>query len=335
MKKLIIIFLIPFVLASCVDNPIDKYELYPGLELNDVTWSNDPIDLSKTSALINDLVLDTKTLQLNSSTGATWNLNDKTQIILPANSYTNSSGGTHNGILFADVVVLNKKGDYIRNLLPSITATSIVEYGANSFFINLRSNVISEVNLASGKFITVNVKDTTAQSTQVLAFSETILPINNNNPVQWSVNGSWLNGSLQVVNSLPLTAYGSKKGFEIKTNKTGLNIATAKVYTPPSTTTRVDIVMPANFTNKNTIVFAVFDNKNIVLRLTPDPLSKSYYFKEMPTTEVVNFVSVSLIDNKIYYGSNKVTITPNGVYKLNPDVNPVTSTKLKTYLDLL
>lgn len=335
MKKLVSIILIPFLLASCYDTPIDNFNLYPGLELNDVTWSNDPIDLSKTSALINNLVLDTKSIQFNSNNGATWNLNDKTQIILPPNSYLNTAGATFNGLVIADVVVLNKKGDYVRNLLPSITASSIVEYGTNSFFINLRSNTISEVKLSTGNFITINFKDTVAQSSQVLAFSETIVPLNNNNPVQWFVNNSNLNGSLLLNPNLPLTTFGSKKGFELKTNKTGLNIATAKSYTPPSTTSRVDIVMPANFTNKNTIVFAVFDNKNIVLRLTPDPVNKSYYFKEMPATETVNFVSVSLIDNKIYYGSNKVTVTPNGVFRLNPDVNPITSTKLKAYLDLL
>lgn len=335
MKKLFTILLFPFLFASCYDNSIDSFELYPGLELNDVTWSNSPIDLSKTSALVQDLVLETKTLSFYAANGATWNLNDKTQIILPANGYTNSSGVALTGSLFVDAVLLSKKGDYVRNLLPSTTASAIVEYGANSFYLSLRKNDLTEAKLAGGSFITVSAKDTTAQTTQLLSFSETILPLNNDNPLRWFVNTNASNGSLQLKNSLPISAYGSRKGFEISTNKTGNYITTAKPYNPPSTTSRVDVVMPANFTNKNTIVFAVFENKNIVLRLTPDPNNKTYYYNAMPATERVNFVSVSLIDNKIYYGSNAVTITPNGVYKVNPANEPITSTKLKAYLDLL
>ncbi len=337
MKKLFTILLVLILLTSCKDNTIDDFELYPGLELNDISWSNNPIEQSKTNTLVNDLVLETKSLTFNQNVGATWNLNPKTQIVFPANSYSTSTGGSVTGNITTDVVLLNKKGDFIRNLLPSVTESSIVEYGANCFFVNLRTNSIEEAKLKNGYFITINIKDTTATSStpQVLAFSETIIPLNNNNPKQWFVNNLIGNGSLQFKPNLPISDFGSKQGFEIKTNKSGLYLTTAKEYTPPSTTSRVDVVLPANFTNKNTLVFAVFKNKNIVLRLSPDASSKSFFYNKMPTSEDVSFISISVIDNKIYYGVNAAKITPNGVFRVSPDVNPITTTKLKTYLDLL
>lgn len=337
MKKLLGILLFLTSLTSCKDNFLDEFELYPGLEHNDITWNNTPIDQTKTNTFVSDLVLETKTHSFNTTTGSTWKVNDNIQLTLPANSYTTNSGTTVNGIIYADLFVLTKKGDYIRNLLPSITPTGFIENSKTSFFITLRTNSVTEAKLSSGSFIKIAVKDTTAEASQVLAFSETLIPFNNDNPLVWAENTSTNNGSLRIQNNLPISAYGSKKGFEINTNKTSKYLTVCKKYTPPisSNSSRVDVVMPANFTNKNTIVFALFKNNNIVIRLTPDPISKSYYFNQMPSNELIKFVSVSQIDKSIYFGTLEEVISTNGVYRLRPNDKPISLAELRSNIDSL
>ena len=117
------------------------------------------------------------------------------------------------------------------------------------------------------------------------------------------------------------------------TNKTNFVSCTKSLNA--STTSTAHVILPSNFTNKNTLVFAVFKNNNSVIRLIPESTSRTFSYQKMPVGATVNFVSISLIDAKIYLGSQETVIYNSQSYKVKPRLNPISEAELISFLDSL
>jgi hypothetical protein len=85
-------------------------------------------------------------------------------------------------------------------------------------------------------------------------------------------------------------------------------------------TTNLNVVLPLNFTNKNTLVFAVFNNVRSVVRLTASAPEKEFYATHIPTNANITIVSISLINNNLYVGSKILYGVTSNLQKIFPNV---------------
>lgn len=331
--KIIIGFLlVNFSLVSCRDNSLpEEFFLYPGLELNDTTWDNNTISSVKTDSILKDFAIPIMPRYFFASSGGPFEIASNTRVSFPANSYeqfpslTPVSGSSQ---IKAEFVPVYKKADFIRNLRTTVGPKGI--YETDAMFSLKLSNTNGTVLLSSGnnykiEYIPLNVSGNYRYCYEVVSSS------NPNNPYSWvegtQTEGTWETGNVTINGT-------TTNGYIVKSNKT-FRIAINKPYIP-SSTARANLVLPVNFTNKNTIVFAVFTNKNIVLRLTPDYVNRNFFYDKMPEGESVNFISISYIDDKYYWGSEIYT-TNRGLpkYKISPGINPVSVNEIISVLNNL
>lgn len=322
-KKIIITSLaVGFMLLSCRDNGyyVD-FSLYPGLELNDTTWNNSPTTIIKTDSLIKDFAMPVATESFSASTGGSFVVGSTTKITLPVNAYLQYPSLTPiatSSIIKAEVIAMYKKGDFIRNLKTTSTLAGIGE--TNAMFRVKLSNTNGDIILKTDSFLRIDYAQPTANSWYKFYYEVANLS-NPNNPFYW-VAGNVNDGSCFASNNITIFGTNTVTGYEIKSNRTGF-LSITKGYTSTSTT-RANVVLPVNFTNKNTVVFAVFNTKNIVLRLLPDAVNRNFYFENMPEGESVNFISISYIDGKYYWGDATYTTSRSmAKYKVTPRLNPV------------
>lgn len=311
----------------------EEFFLYPGLELNDTTWNTSPIPAVKTDSIIKDFAMTVTTQNFSASSGGNFIVGSNAKITLPVDAYLQFPSLTplaNTATIKAEVFAMYKKGDFIRNLRGTNGNTSIGETDA-MFSVKL-SNNNGNVVLKSDSFLKIQYVQPTANSSYKY-FYEIANSSNLNNPFYW-VQGTSAEGRCWPSNAVNILGSSVVTGYEFTSNKTGF-LSVTKGFSP-SSTSRVNVVMPVNFTNKNTVVFAVFVNRNIVLRLMPDAVNRNFYFENMPDGEDVTFISVSNIDNKYYWGSALYTIYKGfSQYKLNPRFNPVSVNEILGLLNNL
>lgn len=83
--------------------------------------------------------------------------------------------------------------------------------------------------------------------------------------------------------------------------------------------TILNVFLPLTYTNKNTNIFAVFDNQKTVLLLKPNPKGKSYSVPNVPINSRITLISISKLNGDSYLGissivansSNPTSIVPN------------------------
>jgi hypothetical protein len=71
-------------------------------------------------------------------------------------------------------------------------------------------------------------------------------------------------------------------------------------------TTNIYAILPPNFTNKNTLVFTVFDNSRTVLYMKSDFASRSFMTGNIPIGTKLTLVSISLIGHDYYLGTKPI-----------------------------
>lgn len=335
LKIIISLFVVSISFTSCRDNYIpEEFFLYPGLELNDTTWNNSVTPIVKTDSLIKHFAMPASTKTFSANSGGTFEIAGKTKVSLPPSVYLQFPSLTPvagTSTITAEFTPMYKKGDFIRNLRSTVAQTGICETDA---MFNLKlSNAAGTVILSSGNTYEIQYIQPAATSSNYTFFYETINGGNLNNPVVWQ-EGIASDGICSYTPSVVITGTIPSAGYKVKSNKTSF-IAVNKPYLPAATA-RANVVLPVNFTNKNTVVFAVFTNKNIILRLTPDAVNRNFFYDKMPEGESVNFVCVSYIDDKYYWGNEKY-ITNKSItkYKLNPRLNPVSVSEIINALNNL
>jgi hypothetical protein len=98
--------------------------------------------------------------------------------------------------------------------------------------------------------------------------------------------------------------------------------------------TKVTAILSPNFTNKNTAVFAVFNNQKTVVNLKADYNSRSFFANNIPLKSSVKLISLSKIGGDYYLGVKEVSsIAFVTSYTIAP--NKISLKDLITYLNNL
>ncbi len=325
MKRIILISLIILSLVACSKNT-DKFTPYSENELNDVNWSNTGVAEAKAAQIVGLLSKANFTANFNVNNGAELDVNNNIQLIMPVGSYLLNGNNYTNGNIKVSLKQILSKGDFIRNLMSTNSSDALQE-AKGAFLLKLTDDNGNNLSLKQNAAFNLRLFDSVLS--QNYQFYYGLASSYSEGNVHWNVADSIATGSLQTSQFFYQGTY--KNALEVTSkNLNWINIAQPLSFT---NYTSASVVMPQNFTNKTTFVFAVFNDKNVVITFSPDYNTKTFIAKKIPVGANMKLISISLIDNQFYLGSQDINITNSNQYSLKPSLTPITLSNLNIFLD--
>lgn len=319
-NKIAWIFLL-VVFISCKKST-DEFVPYENSDFNDIEWSNEGMSSTRFKAITTALKLTTLEQNFEAQLTTTKDLSTTTSIKIPANACL-LNNSVYTGMITAKLDEIKTKGDFIRNLLSNCNEHKIQESVA-AFNLNLLSS--QNQNLAINQNSKID-----------LSFNDGSFPgvgynyhfINQNN--SWELANSSTMGIMQIANTI---INGNQVlSYQINTNTTGfMNISRDLNFGGYGKNT---IITPINFTNKNTVVFAVLKNYNTVIQLKPNVVSKTFEGNNLPLNEQVTFVALSYLDGKFYLGYKEEIVKNNIQVNIRTSLTNISIVSLNNYLNSL
>ena len=298
--------------TACQKETSDNFTTYTGNPLNDTVWLRNVTATASVNELLSsfspNMIVDSFDI---SKSDTTLNYGDSLSISFSAGSCIGSSanGGTPgvpSGKIRLELLRLKSKGDYIKTFKATTSNGYLLE-SAGGFFIRVTKEG-KELNLAQGASIKIRFSDTEVPKTNMQVFyGKETLPIPASGVIDTSANWirdvdtSWLKiFQKQSINSTTLIY-----GYEL-ISKNLRWVAAERYIDSTQPKTKITAVLPPNFTNKNTAVFAVFANQKTIVYLGPDYPSRSFAANNIPVGSKIKLVSVSKIGDGFYLGSKDI-----------------------------
>jgi hypothetical protein len=315
MKKIVLILvcLSALFFTACKKELSDNFTTYPNHPLNDTVWLRNLTNAAAINDLF-DLLLPSGVLidSFNTAAGATLRFGDSVEIsFAPGSCITPGSGGstpggTPSGNSKLLVLPLKRKGDFIRFFTPTTTANgSILETGGGLFIRVMKEG--QELVLAPGTTVKVKFNDVDSVKQNMQTFygqeSKPVPPKGIDTAFSWvrDFDTSYLKTWFKPSNNPLVPSYN---GYEI--NSKNLRWITADRYIDSTQLkTKITAILSPNFTNKNTAVFAVFNNQKTVVNLKGDYPSRSF-FANIPLKSNIKLVSLSKIGADFFLGIENV-----------------------------
>lgn len=330
MKHLILIFGLVLLMEGCKKE--NSYEFYPyaNNDLNDTAWYKAIPIRARVRQLDSIFAIKPKEDSIDVTTGGLLKFGDSLEISFPPNFCTGGSVPV-TGKVKVEMIHLKQKGDIIRADKPTMSYGSLLVTGG-AVKIRVTYNNI-ELQLSPNKMINVSIFNkfsTTSLSNDMRVFygKEDAYPSTAAQTFTWL---PWADSPYNRV--FPVTAQpGSNPldGYRFLSNRFGwVNCDYFSDSSQPRT--RVSVLLPLNFTNANTNVFAVVKSPDVVAQMYGDPQARSFVLPNMYVGKVVTFISLSYINNTLYFDSKKVTVTSNMILRLNPV--QTTKQNIETVLD--
>ena len=315
MKKINGIFgcLLLLLLAACNKEISNNtgFTPYANNPLNDTAWNKTIIGdlpIYKLADTIEQHIAIVDSFDL--TTNQTLNFGDSLEIDIDANSFTipyNTPGVAGNisltGLANIQILRLSTKGDFIKAYKPNSSFGFPLET-ASGFFIRVTKDN-QELVLNPGSSIKIKYADIVdpVSNMQVFYGRESLpIPSGALDPDQTWVRDqdtSWIKTFVKQTGS------GLIKGYELQANK--LRWISAHRYLDSTVAkTNIYAILPPNFTNKNTLVFTVFDKSRTSLALEGDLTTRSFTTGNIPLGSKITLISLSLIGSDLYLGTKVV-----------------------------
>ncbi len=323
--QILTVTIITSFFASCTKST-DKFTPYSTAELNDISWSSNGIADAKAKQMVSLLSKPIFSSIFNATNGAVVDVDDNVQLALPSNSYLLDGNNYNKTNANFSVKELSKKGDFIRNLASS-TNSNLIQETKGAFLLNLTSD--SGFSLSLTKNSSYNLRLIDSVLSQDYKYFTGSSSATNEGGISWSLADSAAGNFMQQTSILVQGA--TKNAYEITSNK----LAWVSIAKPLTFNSYVNssVVLPQNFTNKTTMVFAAFADYNVVLQLLPDYASKTYLMKDIPLGIGIKLISISYIDNQFYLGKQDITVSKSAQYSISPAITPITVADLNSFLD--
>lgn len=330
MKKAFLLISLPVFLFGCTKENSDSFFPYPLNPVADTAWAAQVPTNNPASELMQSLAIPPATINYNAPAVGEVPFPNLTQVMIPANSLFLPNGALYTGPVKVEVVQVRSKGDMIRTRRPSTNFGRLIQ-SEGSFLVRVTAN---------GQELFVNPNSTFRLRYRVLSPHQNArvfygvqnlqspLPPGTNKEFTWiSANDS---SFARVFTQQDST--GVVRGYEVFAKKFGwLQIGNVL---DTLNTTRIDALLPFQFTNVNTQVFAVFKNENIVVQLAPEFISRSFLAINIPTGKQVILVSLSKVNGSIYLGTSEITASA-GMLPVAVQPTVVTKAELEQYLQSL
>lgn len=328
----IIILLIGITACKKELSNSDRFELYQNNPLNDTSWTENNLVGSNFKDLIfESTYIEPFTDTFNIDSTYTSLLPDNTELIFSKSSFRNAAGSVVNGKINIVVHSLNKKGDLVK-LIQSTTYKKNIFESVGAFYIKaFKDN--NELFLIPDSTFKIRFNDTKRDkrtNIKVCTGIENPIPQPTKNH---HFNFSWVESDdeIKIKKWDKQNATGNAiKGYEVTSNK--LNwISAIEPIDNSSELEGFAVMLPPNFTNKNTIVYAVLEDNNTAVQLIPSFNSKAFISDHFPSNKKVTLLSITKIGKDFYFGKRYLNeIDDKKIYKLNPE-----KTTLKYISDFL
>ncbi len=302
--------------TACKKEFSSNLVLYPNHPLNDTAWTRGANIFSSINDLpglfLPNLVIDS----FDCSKADTLHYGDSLDVVIPDSAFLTSSGsggsgggsgsgGSGGSICSGKVRLelfrLKTKGDFIKFFKPTTSNGYLLETGGGIFIRITKDG--REVTLRPGATITIRFSDTEdpKPNMQVFYARETIpyltKGIDSMHTWMRDLDTTWIK-TWQKPNS---TSTLLVKGYEV-VSKNLRWISADRFVDSTKPKTKITAVLPPNFTNKNSVVFAVFANQKTVVGLDPDYPSRSFTAMNIPIGSKISLVSISKIGDDFYLG---------------------------------
>jgi hypothetical protein len=306
--------------TACKKELSDNFNTYTGHPLNDTTWTRNVGGSAAVHQLIDLLAPGIVIDSFEVSRDTTLKYGDSLEISFKGGSCIGIPAVAVTGQVKLEFLWLKKKGDYIKTFRPTISNGSLLET-AGAFYIRV-SKEGNELVLAQGTTVKIRFSDSTEPKNNMQVFYG-----QENNPIpikQIDTAFNWIRDTdttwLKTFQKQNTSGSGAViKGYEL-TSKNLRWVAAERYINSISSKTRITTILPLNFTNKNTAVFAVFANQNTVLNLRGDYPSRSFAAANIALGTRLKIVSISRIGSDLYLGTKEVSEAGSAAaYSLTPE----------------
>lgn len=316
MKKLYILFLTSIFLISCAKKSADVFVAYPDDPINDTVWVNQPSITAPVYKIPEILLAAPGEDSFDVAAGASIHFSDFLDIIFPPSGFKFANGTAATGKVKVQVTHLRKKGDLIRSALQTTSFDKLLVTGG-AFLIRVTKQG-QELIMETGKNITVLIRETSPVNNMKVFYGEQVLlppiPLAINSMFTWALGPDTSNVNVFTRQD----ATGTFRGYELISKR--LNwISCNYVIDITQSKTRTTAVLPLNFTNKNSMVFAVFKDQKTVLQLEGNASSKSFDVENFPADKKIILVSLSKIGEDLFLGSKEATVDKNVRVNITPE----------------
>lgn len=296
--------------TACTKEVSDNFNIYSGNPLNDTVWTRSLSPVYSVHDLFDNLMPTSIIDSFEVKSGKSLKYGDSLEISFAAGSCVGpGTSGSPDGFARVEILPLKRKGDFVRTFRPTVTANgSLLETGGGYFIRVSKEN--SELSLVSN--ITFKVKfndvDTPPRGNMQIFYGKEGLPA----PIKGIDTAfSWIRDF--DTTALPTWSKPSNNplipsymGYEL--NSKNLRWVAAERYLDSTQAkTKVTVILSPNFTNKNTAVFAVFNNQKTVVNLKADYASRSFFANNIPLKSSVKLISLSKIGGDYYLGVKEVS----------------------------
>lgn len=310
-KNVFIVWMVAPVLifTACKKEISDDFTTYVNHPLNDTIWVRNLPGTAPINDLFDLLLPKAYIDSFDATNGSILKYGDSLEIDIKGGSCTGpGSTGPVQGTARIELISLKRKGDFIKVFKPTTTANgSLLETGGGLFIRILKDN--RELTLTANSTIRIKFSDIDTAKPNMQAFygREGIPP-----PLRGIDTAfSWVRDfdtSYLPTWSKPSNNPLAPSYFGYELNSKNLRWVTADRYidsTQPKT--KVTAILSPNYTNKNTAVFAVFNNRKTVVNMKGDYASRSFFATNIPLRTSVKLVSLSKIGSDLYLGVKEIS----------------------------
>ncbi len=310
--------------AACTKELSNDFNQYTNHPLNDTVWVKTVANTASVHELAQLLtpVLFSDSLEITRDTTLTYG--DSLEISFTGGTLLTSTGAPATGKVKLEMFRLKKKGDYIKAFKPTAAGdTLMVSQGA--FFVRLSKNG-SELSLAPGATIRLRFADAEMQpNTGAYPFYG-----RENNPIP--ALGIDTAFTWRVFENISIKSYqkqvsnGTIKGYEVTSKYLHWISALNPLDSIRINSTKITTILPLNYTNKNTVVFAVLADRKTIVNLRADFVSRSFSAINFAAKSRIKLISISKIGDDLYLGSKDILDPGNGaIYSLTPEKKSLAS----------
>jgi hypothetical protein len=292
--------------TACQKELSDNFNAYTGHPLNDTIWVKNVPGSAAVHELVQLLLPDVIVDSFEATKDTTLKYGDSLEVVIAGGSCVNTSGTAVTGKLRLELYRLKKKGDYIKTFTPT-TSNGYPLESVGAFFVRILKEG-KELTLAPGALIKIRFSDTEAPKPYMQTFNG-----RESNPLPVSgidTSFTWIRDSdtgLVRIFGKPSSTQGAPVvlGYEmIAKNLRWLNAQRFIDSTKPKT--KINVILPLNYTNKNTAVFAVFSDQKTVVHLRPEFSSRAFSASNIPIGTKLKIVTISRIADAMYLGTKDV-----------------------------
>lgn len=292
----------------------NNFVLYNNDVRNDTTWSTGSFASTGIQRMLDSTSVYKHNDTMMGTNAKTIAFSDKFSVYFPANAFVSNTGDSIKGPVEIKLLLLDEKGEFIRTVKSSENPSHMLESDL-AFCIIATANG-EELKIAPGKKYLIragNKYELIKQQMKIYSGEESVTYTSQ---VLADPQFYWKESNpMNVQQSVYKTNNGSRdiEHYEITTNQLRW-MAIAAPNNNLGSTNKLHVLLPPNFTNKNTVVFATADDYNTVIQLMPDLSSRSFKSDMIPQQKKIHIISLSLIGNQFYYSETGYSYLNNKIY---------------------